>query len=129
MGNDLSQQGNWYTITPNNPPDYVTQPDWLSGAFLIPNVAAPFVIGLAVGFFIKKILKIGLFLAGAAIVALFVTEYYGMTQLSDVALQNSATQATEYARSFVDFLTQRLSQITSKGVSGVAGFFVGLKFG
>lgn len=129
MGNDIQQDNNWYTITPDNPPAHIMQPDYLSGAFLIPNVAAPFVIGLAVGFFIKKVLKIGLFLAGAAIVVLFVSEYYGMAVVSDNALQQSANNATQYVNSFVDFLTQRLSQITSKGVSGVTGFFVGLKFG
>ncbi|TXH76633.1 MAG: hypothetical protein E6Q85_03790 [Thiothrix sp.] len=103
--------------------------DLLSAPFLIGNVGAPFVIGLAVGFFAKKILKIALFLAGGAIVLLFVTEYYGMTQVSDAHLQSAADAATGLAQQSGSYLMNRLSQITSKGVSAVAGFAVGLKFG
>ncbi len=103
--------------------------DFLSAPFLIGNVGAPFVIGLAVGFFAKKVLKIALFLAGGAIVLLFVTEYYGMAQVSDAQLQTAADAATDLAQQSGGFLMDRLSQITSKGVSAVAGFAVGLKFG
>lgn len=103
--------------------------DFLSAPFLIGNVGAPFVIGLAVGFFAKKVLKIALFLAGGAIVLLFVTEYYGMAQVSDAQLQTAADAATDLAQQSGEFLMDRLSQITSKGVSAVAGFAVGLKFG
>ena len=103
--------------------------DILSAPFLIGNVGAPFVIGLAVGFFAKKILKIALFLAGGAIVLLFISEYYGMAKVSDAQLQTAADAATDLAQQSGGFLMDRLSQITSKGVSAVAGFAVGLKFG
>lgn len=103
--------------------------DYLSSTFLLGNVGAPFVIGLAVGYFAKKILKLALFLAGAAIVLLFVTEYYGLTDVSDAQLQSAANSATNMARDSGGFLIDRLSHITSKGLSAAAGFFVGLKFG
>lgn len=103
--------------------------DFLSAPFLIGNVGAPFVIGLAVGFFAKKVLKIALFIAGGAIVLLFVSEYYGISQVSDTHLQSAANAATDMAQRSSGFLVERLSHITSKGVSAVAGFFVGLKFG
>lgn len=105
------------------------QTDMLSAPFLIANVGAPFVIGLAVGFFAKKVLKIALFLAGGAIVLLFVSEYYGVAKVSDAQLQSAADAATGMAKQSSGFLMDRLSQITSKGVSAVAGFAVGLKFG
>lgn len=103
--------------------------DFMSTTFLLGNVGAPFVIGLAVGYFAKKVLKIALFLAGGAIVLLFVTEYYGMTTLSDNGLQSAANAATNIAKESGGFLMDRLSRISTKGVSAVVGFLVGLKFG
>ncbi len=103
--------------------------DFLTAPFLLGNVGAPFVIGLAVGYFAKKMLKIALFLAGGAIVLLFVTEYYGVTSLSDQGLQTAANAATNIAKDSGGFLIDRLSRISTKGVSATAGFFVGLKFG
>ena len=103
--------------------------DFLSASFLLGNVGAPFVIGLAVGYFAKKVLKIALFLAGGAIVLLFVSEYYGVTALSDNGLQSAANAATNAARESGGFLIDRLSRISTKGVSAVVGFLTGLKFG
>ncbi len=103
--------------------------DILSSAFLLGNVGAPFVIGLAVGYFAKKMLRLALFLGGAAIVLLFVTEYYGMTEMTDEKLQSAANAVTGMVKQSGGFLVERLSHITSKGVSAVAGFFVGLKIG
>lgn len=104
-------------------------PEFLSPNFLLGNVGAPFVIGLAVGYFAKKMLRMALFLGGAAIVLLFVSEYYGFTTASDAKLQHAANAATHFAQQSGGFLVERLSHITSKGVSAVAGFFAGLRFG
>lgn len=114
---------NDYTLEPS------TSTDFLSSTFLIGNVGAPFVIGLAVGYFAKKMLKTALFLGGAAIVLLFISEYYGMIEITDEKLQNAANTATDFAKQSGGFLVERLSHITSKGVSATAGFFVGLKLG
>lgn len=103
--------------------------DIFSAAFLIPNVGAPFIIGLAVGYFAKKMLKLALFIGGAAIVLMFVSEYYGFFTLSDASLQHAADVTIETAQSSGSFLVKRLSSITSKGVSSVAGFYCGLKMG
>ena len=113
----------------NYPVNATTSTDILSSAFLLENVGAPFVIGLAVGYFAKKILRLALFLGGAAIVLLFITEYYGITHMPNEQLQSAATAATGIAQQSGGFLMERLSHITSKGVSAVAGFFVGLKIG
>ncbi|MFZ2726684.1 MAG: FUN14 domain-containing protein [Methylococcaceae bacterium] len=104
-------------------------PDIFSAAFLINNIGAPFAIGLAVGYFAKKMLRLALFIAGMALVFLFMSEYWGIVEISDAQLQQAATTASNMAKSSGNFLIQRVSQITSKGVSGSAGFFVGLKLG
>lgn len=103
--------------------------DIFSAAFLIPNVGAPFVIGLAVGYFAKKMLKLALFIGGGAIVLMFVSEYYGFFSLSNANLEQASNVAIEAAQSSGSFLVNRLSSITGKGVSSVAGFYCGLKMG
>ncbi|MCK9620023.1 MAG: FUN14 domain-containing protein [Methylobacter sp.] len=109
--------------------DTASSTDTFSSTFLIGNVGAPFVIGLAVGYFAKKMLRTALFLGGAVIVLLFVAEYYDIIDITDEKLQHAATAATEAAKSSGGFLVDRLTRVTSKGVSGVGGFFVGLKLG
>jgi uncharacterized membrane protein (Fun14 family) len=103
--------------------------DIFSTPFLLGSVGAPFIIGMAVGYFAKKMLKIALLIAGAAIVLLFVSEYYGIVQINDAGLQHAADVATDAAKSSSHFLVTRLSSITSKGVSAAVGFFAGLKLG
>ncbi len=114
----------------NTPPvDAVPSADIFSSTFLAGNVGAPFVIGLAVGYFAKKMLRTALFLGGAAIVLLFAAEYYGIVDITDEKLQHVASAATEAAKNSGGFLVDRLTGITSKGVSAVGGFFVGFKLG
>ncbi len=105
------------------------QIDFFSSDFLLGNVGAPFLIGAAVGYFAKKMLKVALFVGGALIVLMFVGEYYGIFDLSDVQLQSAADTVAKGAKASGSFLVDRLTRITSKGVSAVGGFFVGFKFG
>lgn len=113
----------------NNPIDADPSTDFFSQDFLIGNVGAPFIIGLAVGYFAKKMLLTALFLGGAAIVLLFVGEYYGITEISDLNLEQATDSATEAVEQSGDYLVKRLSGITSKGVSAAGGFFVGFRMG
>lgn len=106
--------------------EYLSEADTFS---LLGDVGAPFVIGLAVGYFAKKAIKVALFLGGMAIVLLFITEYYGMTDVSNEGLKHVTEVATNAAKQSGSFLVDRLSHITGKGLSAVAGFFVGLKVG
>lgn len=103
--------------------------DIFSSTFLLGNVGAPFVIGMAVGYFAKKMLRTALFVGGAIIVLLFVSEYYGIVDITDANLQSAANAATEAAKNSGGFLIDRLTRITSKGISGAGGFFVGFKLG
>lgn len=113
----------------NNSIDAVPSADIFAPDFLIGNVGAPFIMGVAVGYFAKKMLFAALFLGGAAIVLLFAGEYYGITEISDINLQQAANTATVVAKKSGVFLVERLSRITSKGVSAAGGFFVGFKLG
>lgn len=112
-----------------NTTDSLSSTDFFSSDFMIGNVGAPFVMGLAVGYFTKKMLLMSLFLCGAAIVLLFVGEYYGIAEISDITLQQATDSATDVAKQSGDFLVKRLSGITSRGVSAAGGFFVGFKLG
>jgi uncharacterized membrane protein (Fun14 family) len=113
----------------NNTVDTHSFADISSSDFMIGNVGTPFVMGLAVGYFAKKMLIMTLFLCGAAIVLLFISEYYGIAEINDINLQQAADSATEVAKQSGNFLVKRLSVITSKGVSAAGGFFVGFKLG
>jgi uncharacterized membrane protein (Fun14 family) len=113
----------------NNTVAAPTATDFFSSDFMINNVGTPFAIGLAVGYFAKKMLFITLFLCGAAIVLLFVGEHFGITKISDINLQQAADSATDAVKQSGDFLMKRLSSFTSKGVSATGGFLVGLKLG
>ncbi len=109
--------------------DTAPSTDIFSSTFLMSNVGAPFVIGMAVGYFAKKMLRTALFIGGAIIVMLFVAEYYDIIEITDEKLQLAASAATEAAKNSGDFLVDRLTRITSKGVTGAGGFFVGFKLG
>jgi uncharacterized membrane protein (Fun14 family) len=70
--------------------DLSSSADIFTSNYIFENIGTPFVIGLAVGYFAKKMLLISLFLCGGAIVLLFVSEYFGMAQISDANLQQAA---------------------------------------
>ncbi|MFH2124121.1 MAG: FUN14 domain-containing protein [Pseudomonadota bacterium] len=103
--------------------------DILSSAFFLPNVGAPLLIGMAVGYFAKKILRVALLLGGAAVILLFFSEYYGITGVNDQSLQEAAQAAAALAQQSGGFLVNRLSRFTCQGISAVAGFFAGLRMG
>jgi len=113
----------------NNAVDAASSNDFFSTPFLLGSVGAPFIIGMAVGYFAKKMLKTALFIGGGIIVLLFVSEYYGVVHIDDAGLQHAADAATDAAKSSSTFLVNRLSSITSKGASGAVGFFAGFKMG
>jgi uncharacterized membrane protein (Fun14 family) len=111
----------------NNAVNVASSDDMFSTPFLLGSVGAPFIIGMAVGYFAKKMLKTALFIGGGIIVMLFVSEYYGIVRIDDAGLQHAADAATDAAKSSSSFLVNRLSSITSKGVSASVGFFAGFK--
>lgn len=103
--------------------------EFLSSGFLAGNVGAPFVIGFAVGYFAKKVLRTVLLLGGAAIVLLFVADHFQVVNLSEAMLQQATTTATDTVKSSSDFLMERLGNVTAKGISATTGFLLGFKQG
>lgn len=103
--------------------------DLLSSSFLLGNVGAPFIIGVAVGYFAKKLLKLALLIGGGALVLMFAAEYYGIATLSNESIEQAATTASDIANQSGSFLMNRLSEFTARGASATAGFLIGLKLG
>ncbi|MEI7797035.1 MAG: FUN14 domain-containing protein [Methylococcaceae bacterium] len=103
--------------------------DFFSTPSLLGNIGTPFLLGIAVGYFAKKMLRTTLFLGGGVVVMLFVAEYYGIVHITDTELLHATDLATEAAKSSGDFLLDRLSRFTVKGVSATGGFVLGFKMG
>lgn len=103
--------------------------DIFSVSSLITNVGTPFILGIAVGYFAKKMLRTALFLGGGIMVLLLIAEYYGVVHINDSQLLHATDVAAEAAKSSTDFLLDRLSRFTVKGVSATGGFVVGFKMG
>lgn len=103
--------------------------DLLDPHFLLPNVGAPFLLGLAVGYCAKKMLRLALFLGGAIIILFFITEYYGLTAINYQEVQKAAQTAADLAHQSGGFLMDRLSRFTSQGISAGVGFFAGIRLG
>lgn len=103
--------------------------DIFSTPFLIANVGAPFLLGIAVGYFAKKMFRTALFLGGGLVVALFIAEYYGAVHITDEQLLHATDVAAEAAKTSTDFLLTRLSSFTAKGISATGGFILGFKMG
>lgn len=103
--------------------------DIFSSAFLLGNVGAPFIIGLAVGYFAKKMLKTALFVGGAIVTLLFIAESYGIISINGAALQDAASLSAQAAKDSGGYLLDHLAAITSRGASGAGGFYVGFKLG
>jgi len=94
------------------------------------DLGSSFVIGLAVGFFLKKSLKIALFVFGFLFVMMFVMEGQGLFDVDEKSLEHGVNGGINAFQSLAIFLKERLSAMTfGKAGSAVAGFFVGLKMG
>jgi len=109
--------------------DAVPSTDVFPSDFLLINVGVPFVIGLAVGYFAKKMLRVALFLGGAVIVLLFISEHYGVIPPIGEILKTWVADIIKQGPIAEEFLVTRLARLTSPGVSGVGGFLVGFKVG
>lgn len=99
-------------------------------AFPFLEMGTSFVIGLAVGYFLKKSFKFLLLLLGLGLVILFVLESEGYFKVNDEFIQNGVSSGVDSFKNLSSMLKDRLSNMQfSSGVGAVAGFFAGLKFG
>jgi uncharacterized membrane protein (Fun14 family) len=103
--------------------------DDLSNSFIVGTVGTPFVIGLAVGYFAKKVLRLGLLVLGAMIAMLFVLEHFSIISINIEQLQSLAGTASDTAKASSGFLMDKLKNYSSQGISAVGGFYLGLKLG
>lgn len=99
-----------------------------SSPFPFLEMGSSFVIGLAVGYFLKKSFKAVLFVLGLGLIVLFYMESQGLFTLNDAMLDNGVATGIDYFKTIVSALKERLTNFTS-GLGAVAGFLVGIKFG
>lgn len=94
------------------------------------EMGSGFLIGLAVGYFLKKSFKVLLLLMGIGIVIIFLLESQHVVTINEDGLSHTVSQGTELFKEFASFLKARLSRLNvAGGASAVAGFFTGLKMG
>jgi len=84
-------------------------------------MAIPFILGLIIGFFIKRILKI----AVIAIVVLLVVTYFGLFGLNFSELQNLAVQYGPIAEQYAILLVGILPLSVGFIIGIVLGFILG----
>ena len=92
------------------------------------EMGSAFVIGLAVGFFIKKSFKMVLFILGFALIATFYMESQGIFTINDKVLEESIGNGVKYFDYLVSAVKERITGFES-GAGALAGFVVGLKLG
>ncbi|MCK4441181.1 MAG: hypothetical protein KAU90_04195 [Sulfurovaceae bacterium] len=101
-----------------------------ASAFPFLEMGTSFVIGLAVGYFLKKFFKLFLLLTGLALVVLFVLESKGTIHIDDKMIESGVSSGVDSFQGLVAMVKDRLSSMKiSSGASAVAGFFAGIKFG
>jgi len=99
-------------------------------AFPFLEMGTSFIIGLAIGYFLKKSFKFLLLILGLGLVLLFVLESNGKFHVDDQAIQNGVSSGVDSFQNLVGMLKERLSSMElSTGAGAIAGFFAGLKFG
>ncbi len=100
---------------------------WLSILF---KAGSGFVIGFGVGYFLKKSLKISLFLLGGVAIVLFILDFNGIIKLN---LESFTHQVDSFILSFKNlflFLKDKMKDVEIAGGGGaLVGFFLGLKVG
>ena len=94
------------------------------------EMGSGFLIGLSIGYVLKKSFKIMLFLLGLTVILLFVLENQHIITIDEKSLEQSVSHWSENFKYFMIFLQERVSKLHTTGtLSAGAGFLVGLKVG
>jgi uncharacterized membrane protein (Fun14 family) len=107
----------------------------VSGFPLAVSLGGGAFLGMAIGYFAKKALKITLFLTGLVVVGYVALAYMGAVPLVDVGDMSPYVDETGHrVARFASFLFAWLSrydtaQVGVTGVGTVGGFFIGWKMG
>ena len=92
------------------------------------EMGSGFVIGLAIGFFIKKSFKMVLFILGFALITTFYMESQGIFTINDKVLEESVANGVKYFDYLISAVKERITGFQS-AAGALAGFVVGLKLG
>ncbi|CAA6821214.1 MAG: Unknown protein [uncultured Sulfurovum sp.] len=111
-----------------NEPSVYSDPVPVDSPLAYLEMGSGFIIGLAVGFFIKKSFKIVLFILGFALIATFYMESQGIFTINDQVLEESIANGVKYFDYLVSAVKERITSFQS-GAGALAGFLVGLKLG
>lgn len=94
------------------------------------EMGSGFLIGLSIGYFLKKSFKVMLVLMGLVMVSLFVLENQGVVTINEHSLDNTVSIGSHAFKSFTLFLKDRLSRFSLASDGGaVVGLVTGLKWG
>ena len=94
------------------------------------EMGSGFIMGLSVGYVVKKSFKLMLLLMGLALIGVFVLQAKGIITLNESSLDQNVSWIVAGFKHFVLFLKDRLAALkVAGGASAVAGFVVGLKMG
>jgi len=101
-----------------------------STSFPFLDMGTSFIIGLAVGFFLKKFFKLMLLVLGLGIIIIFILESKGTVHVDGKVIESGVSTWIDSFSNLVSFLKEKLSTMGfSSGASAVAGFFAGIKYG
>jgi len=93
------------------------------------HITAAFLIGMAVGYALKKSFKILIFLLGILLAVLFLLQSKGVIEIHTLRLDDTVQSLLRSIQSIFETLRDALSRHPSEGVSTSAGFAYGLKKG
>ena len=94
------------------------------------NMGGSFLLGLSIGFALKKSLKVLIFVFGLGAVFIFFLEHQGVVTINEDILNSQIGYFAEQFKMMIAFLKARLGEYKTAGtMSAVAGFVVGLKIG
>ncbi len=94
------------------------------------SMGASFLVGLAVGYVVKKSFKLMLFILGLGLILIFFLEYEHIISINQDQLLSFVESMRLSFIEFVEFLKDRVSKIKLSGtLSAIAGFLVGIKMG
>ncbi len=94
------------------------------------QMGSGFLIGLSVGYFFKKSLKLMLFVLGFVLVVVFVLNSNNIIEVNSSEIVNNFDKIAVNLKHFALYLKHNLSTLEVEGGAGaVAGFLVGLKIG
>ncbi len=89
-----------------------------------------FIIGLSVGYAIKKSFKIVLFFTGIIVIGMFLLENQHIISINEEGLQRYIGSGTDAFKWLFTFIKDRLSSLSFAGAgSTMLGFAAGLKMG